>query len=519
MSSSTASAVCDRVVTEESLLGIDIGTSATKAVLARPDGTIIAQARRSHSLSLPRSGWAEHDADRIWWQDVLAVCAELAPVAGDGLRGICVSGIGPCVVPCDKRLHPLRPAILYGIDTRATSEIDELVGLFGASAILARSGSALSSQAVGPKLLWLRRHEHELWRRTAGWYMASSFIVAKLTGAYVLDHHSASQCDPLYDLEKGAWAQDWAAEVAPGVPLPELLWPAEQAGTVRRDAARDTGLPEGTPVVAGTVDAWAEAFSVGVRRPGDLMLMYGSTMFFVQIVKTSTPQSLLWSTQAVERGARSLAAGMSTSGSLTEWLRALAGNPEWDKFLAEAAAVPPGSRGLLVLPYFAGERTPVYDPLARGVVAGLTLRHGRAELLRATYEATAFGTREILDLLTSSAGPPARVVSVGGGTNADLWLQTVSDVTGIKQQIPAQTVGACYGDALLAAIGVGIVPPETDWSRTARSIVPSDASRPLYDDLFELYRRLYPATADIVHRLGTLTADERARSDAAVMTT
>jgi xylulokinase len=401
--------------------------------------------------------------------------------------------------------RPLRPAILYGIDTRATAEIEELERSLGADAILARGGSALSSQALGPKLLWLRRHEPEVWEQTAGWYMASSFVAARLTGAYVLDHHSASQCDPLYDLAASDWARDWAEEVAPGVPLPELVQPSDVVGTVTAAAAGETGLPEGTPVTAGTVDAWAEAFSAGVRRPGDLMLMYGSTLFFVQVVGTARPHGLLWLTEGVESETRTLAAGMSTAGLVTEWVRDLVGQPDWASLLSEAAEVPPGSRGLLLLPYFAGERTPIYDPLARGLVAGLTLAHGRAELLRATYEGIAFGIRQILELLSEASEPAARVVAVGGGTQADLWLQTVSDVTGVEQQVPEQTIGAAYGDALLAAIGTGLVPPETDWSHTARTVAPSDAARELYDDLYELYGRLYSATADVVHQLGRST--------------
>ncbi len=492
-------------MTEETLLGIDIGTSSTKAVLVRPDGAILARAAFEHPVSLPRPGWAEHDAETIWWNDVVGACAALVPIAGDGLRGVCVSGIGPCVVPCDADLRPLRPAILYGIDTRASEETEELERQFGAEAILGRGGSALSSQALGPKLLWLRRHEPELWSKTAGWYMATSFVVARLTGAYVLDHHSASQCDPLYDLERAGWAADWLAEVAPGVPLPELVWPSTQVGTVTAGASRATGLPEGTPVVAGTVDAWAEAFSVGVRRPHDLMAMYGSTMFFVQVVDRAAPAPSLWLTQGVEQGTRSLAAGMSTSGALTEWLRDLVGRPDWEELLAEAGRTPPGARGLLLLPYFAGERTPIYDPLARGVLAGLTLRHDRADLLRATYEGIALGTRQILALFAGSAGPPERVVAVGGGTRSPLWPQIVSDVTGVEQEIPKETVGACYGDALLAAIGTGLVDPQTDWTSIERTVRPASGTRELYDGLYELYAELYAQTADVVHRLVALT--------------
>jgi xylulokinase len=500
-------------VSQEAVLGIDIGTSATKAVLVRPDGAVLARARREHRLSLPRPGWAEHDAKQIWWADVVAVCNELAPLAGSGLRGVCVSGVGPCLLPCDETLEPLRPAILYGIDSRATTEIDELEQSLGADAILERSGSALSSQALGPKLRWLRTQEPDVWARTTGWYMASSFVVARLTGEYVLDHHSASQCDPLYDIAAADWAFDWLDEVAPGVPLPTLVWPSDVVGLVTAKASSETGLPQGTPVVAGTIDAWAESFSVGVRRAGEMMLMYGSTVFLIQVGEAASVNPLLWKTQGVEAGRPSLAAGMSTAGALTEWLRTLVGSPDWDQLLAEAQDTPAGARGLLLLPYFAGERTPIYDPLARGVVAGLTLGHDRGDLLRATYEGIAFGIRQILALLTDTVGAPSRTVAVGGGANSQLWLQIVSDVTGISQDVPEETLGACYGDALLAAIGIGLVTPETDWSRTVRTVEPSASAQRIYDQLFALYDDLYAQTAKTVHELALLARTQDATAE------
>ena len=493
----------------ELLLGIDIGTASTKGVLARPDGTVTATAQRPHRLSLPRPGWAEHDAEAVWWDDIRALCSELLPQAANrALGGVCVSGIGPCVLPCDAELRPLRPAILYGIDTRADAEIAELDHRLGAARILARGGSALTSQAIGPKLLWLLRHEPEVYERMASWHMASSFAVARLTGEYVLDHHSASQCDPLYDLEAAVWAEDWADEIAPGLPLPRLLWPGEVAGEVTAAAAAATGIPAGTPVAAGTIDAWAEAFSVGVRRPGDLMLMYGSTMFLVRVAEDLAPHPGLWGTAGVEPGTRTAAAGMATSGALTEWLRDLTGDGDFSALAAEAARVPAGSRGLLVLPYFAGERSPLFDPAARGVVAGLTLRHGRAELARAVYEATAFGVRHNLTAFEAAAGPANRVVAVGGGTKAAVWTQIVSDVAGVVQQIPAQAIGAAYGDALLAGIAAGLLPADTDWTTVADVVQPDLAQRVVYDELFGLYRELYPATAKIAHRLAEI--DERA---------
>ncbi len=489
------------------LLGIDIGTGSTKGLLCTPDGEVVATALRPHAMDLPRPGWAEVDAQVVWWDDVAGVCRELlAGVDPEQVAGMCVSGVGPCLLLCDAQLDPVRPAILYGIDTRATAEIDELTERLGADAVLDRCGKALSSQAVGPKMLWVRRHEPQAWERAAGWYNSSSFVVARLTGEYVIDHHTASQCDPLYDLREGTWAQDWADEVCPDVPLPRLAWPSEVVGTVTAEAARLTGLAPGTPVSAGTVDAWAEAFSAGVRRPGDLMLMYGSTMFFVQVLEQYRSHPLLWTTAGVEPGSRTLAAGMSTSGSLTGWVSELTGRTPFADLVAEAAAVPPGSDGLLMLPYFSGERTPIFDPRARGVIAGLSLRHRRGHLFRAVYEGIAFGIRQILEFLEDGAEPPRRLVAVGGGTQGGLWTQVVSDVCGRDQELPLQTIGACYGDALLAAIGTGTVPAATDWAAVERVVRPDPDVRGVYDNLFAAYSDLYPATRDVVHQLADLQA-------------
>ncbi len=499
----------------ELLIGIDMGTGSSKGVLATPDGTILATATEAHSLSLPRPGWAEADPEGVWWPDVVAICRRLVAAAdGATVAGVCVSGVGPCLVLCDESTTSVRPAILYGIDMRATAEIEELTRRYGADAILERGGTPLSTQAVGPKALWVQRHEPEVWARARRWYNSSSYIVARLTGEYVLDHHTASQCDPMYDIKANSWYADWAAEVMAGLPMPRLAWPSDVVGTVDANGAAATGLPVGTPVCAGTVDAWAEAFSAGVRRPGDLMLMYGSTMFFVQVLRSLRSHPMLWTTAGVDPGSYTLAAGMSTSGSLTAWVQELTGGVPFEQLVAEAAAVPAGSDGLLLLPYFAGERTPIFDARARGVVAGLSLRHRRGHLFRAVYEGIAFGIRQILELLEQDVDAVTRLLAVGGGTQGGLWTQVVSDVTGREQLLPAETVGASYGDALLAAIGVGLVPAATDWARVDRRVQPNPAVREVYDRLYAAYGELYPATRTSVHLLAELqesAADEAAR--------
>lgn len=491
------------------VLGVDVGTLSTKGLLVRLDGSVAATVVRQHELSTPRPGWAEHDAETIWWDEVVAVTRDLlAQFPDDRVVAVGASGIGPCVLPCDADGTPLRQAILYGIDSRATDEIDELTKAYGAEAIQRRCGSVLTTQAAGPKLAWVRHKEPEVWSATRSVHMSSSFLVHRLTGEYVLDHASASQFNPLYDPTAKAWITEWADDVAPGLALPRLAWPGEVVGTVTATAAATTGLSEGTPVVAGSIDAWTESVSVGVKQPGDVMLMYGTTMFLIEVTESLHTWPTLWGTSGVLQGTYNLAAGMATSGAVTDWLRRVTGS-SFEDLVDEARAVGPGAEGLLMLPYFAGERTPLFDPDARGVVAGLTLRHGRAHLYRAALEATAFGVRHNLEAMADAGGHAARLVAVGGGTKGGLWTQIVSDVVGTPQQLPRNTVGAAYGDAILAATGSGVVTEaDTDaWNPVDHVVEPDPATAETYDRLYALYRDLYPATTDVTHALAALQRD------------
>jgi xylulokinase len=243
------------------------------------------------------------------------------------------------------------------------------------------------------------------------------------------------------------------------------------------------------------------------------MVMYGSTLFFVQVLQTYRTHPTLWTTAGVEPGQHTIAAGMSTSGSLTTWVQDLCGGASFEDLVAEASALPPGSDGLLVLPYFAGERTPHFDPRARGVVAGLTLRHRRGHLFRAAYEGIAFGVRQIIEFLEHDDDPIRRLVAVGGGTQGGLWTQIVSDVTGRPQEVPAQTIGASYGDALLAGIGGGHLAPDTDWAAAGSVVEPRSETREVYDRLYAAYTELYPLTRDVVHGLASLQQESFAEAD------
>lgn len=485
-------------MSEGLLLGVDIGTSSSKGVLVTREGTILARAYREHGTSSPCPGWFEHDAETVWWQDFRAIVRELlSACAPQRVDAVGISGIGPTLLPADSYGNPLRPAILYGVDTRASSEIDELTEELGNEAILRHAGTVLSSQAVGPKFRWLANHEPEVYKRTELFLMCSSYLVHRLTGEYVLDHQSASQAVPMYDLAARQWSP-WAERVAPGIELPRLVWPTDIAGRITAVAAAETGLPQGIPVTGGVVDAWSEAFSAGVAEPGATMIMYGTTMFLIDVLTDPLPRQGLWTTCGAVPGTYTLAAGMATSGSITDWLRRISGR-DYAELAALAAGAPAGSKGLLLLPYFAGERTPMFDPDARGMLAGLTLGHGIGELYRAALEGIAYGVRHNLETMRAAGGAASRLVAVGGGTTGGLWTQIVSDVTGAEQQVPAETVGACFGNAMLAAVAVGDSP--RGWNPIVRTVTPDARRYESYNEYYRRYRELYPATEQIAHFL------------------
>lgn len=481
------------------VIGIDIGTSSSKAVMVDPDGTIIAQARHPHDTDSPAPGHFQHDPENIWWQDVVELLAELSTAVNvSRARAVCLSGIGPAVLLADDNDIPLHPAILYGIDTRANLEISELTTEIGVAKLLERTGNTLSSQSVGPKIRWLRRHHPEVLAHARRYFTAQSYLVHRLTGEYILDHYSAGATDPLYDLAATNWWDDQWQYIAPELQLPRLLRPGDIAGVVTAKASAATGLTPGLPVLAGTIDALAEAISVGVRKPGDCMVMYGSTLFIVQVTESPFRHPALFATEGERPENWTAAAGMSTAGLAAQWFSSVC-EVDIGSLHDEAAKVAHGSNGLVFLPYLAGERTPILDPQASGVWVGLTLRHGRGHLYRSILEGVGYGVRHNLAEMALAGAVPQRLVAVGGGATSDLWPQIVSDITGVPQQLPSITTGASYGDARLAAEVCGV--STTEWNPALRTLQPNASTAGLYLGQYEVYRASYQQLTDQLHQL------------------
>ncbi|MAQ85718.1 MAG: carbohydrate kinase [Maritimibacter sp.] len=489
-------------------LGVDIGTFESKGVLVDASGTILAQATAPHEMIVPRPGWAEHRADEDWWGDFVTITRKLLDSSGidpADIACIATSAIGPCMLPVDADGRPLMNGVLYGVDTRASAEIAELTDTIGADVILDRCGNALTSQSVGPKILWLARNRPELFEKTAKVLTSTSYLNFWLTGDYTIDRYTAAGFTPLYDVATGDWTDD-LGEIVPLDRLPRLLWSTEIAGHVTEAAAAETGLAPGTPVTAGTIDAVAEAVSVGVRAPGDMMMMYGSTVFIIEVTPDRVTDPRLWYAPWLFPGTHASMAGLATSGTLTHWFRdrfarELPRDKAFPALAAEAAESPPGANGLLMLPYFSGERTPIHDPNARGTFFGLNLTHTRGDMYRALIEGIAHGTAHVFDTYREAGAAPNRVLAVGGGVQNATWLQATSDIGDVPQQVCERTVGASYGDAFLAACAVGLAQPgDIDgWNPVTRTIAPEQHD--VHARQHALFLRLYEQTKDIAAEL------------------
>jgi xylulokinase len=506
----------------EYLLGIDVGTSGSSGVIVDEELNVVASESVTHEVSVPTPGWAEHDPEAVWWNDFIELSERLverAPAGPGDVAGVGVSALHASMVPLDGDGDPLRPAILYGVDTRTSEEIDILDDRIGPDRIYEVSGNSLTYQSVGPKILWYKRNEPGKYERTETITDTTGYLTYRLTGNYTIDNAIAAFFHPLFDLSAVEWADEMFDEVGISRDLvPESRWSTELAGHVTPAAARETGLAEGTPVIVGTGDAIASLVCVGAVEPGDAIFMYGTTGVIYTTLDQPHPTRDLWAFPHCLEDTYTIAGGMATSGAVLRWFRnefaqettqQVEDDGDAYALLDErAAAVDPGSDGLVLLPYFSGERTPMNDDAARGTITGLSLSHTRAHVYRAILEAVGYGFRHHLDAMEAAEVPVERVLAIGGGAQSPLWRQIVSDITGVRQEYVANPIGSPLGGAYLAGLGTGLFDDLEHMKETQEVIdttEPNPENRDVYDGYYSVYRDLYPQTKNSMHRLVELS--------------
>ncbi len=479
-------------------LGIDVGTTATKAVLLDAEEGVIAQAERPAELVSEHPGWAEEDP-REWWANICALASDLDL---DRVRAVGVSGMVPCVIPIGADGEPLRRSIQQN-DSRATREVEKVRGWLADAEVLERTGSPVTQQSVAPTLLWLQRHEPGVWSETRTIVGSYDFIAAKLTGAAGVERNWALESG-LYDFRTGGWAADICAsvDIDPGL-LPAVHAASERVGEVTRAASAATGLRQGTPVVAGSADHVASAFAAGLLEEGDLLVKLGGAGDILLTTADPLVDERLYLDYHLAPD-RWLPNGcMAASGTLIRWFqRELAGGAPLEALDAEAERIPPGAAGIVALPYFLGEKTPVNDPDARGAFVGLHLGHTRGAMFRAVLEAIGFGFRHHLDVFAERGFEARRVRVTNGGARSPLWRQVTADVLGRALEMPA-SAGSAFGAAFTAGMGTGMF---SDWSEVERfvsireTVEPDPAAAAPYEEAYVAYRELYPQLRPLYQR-------------------
>lgn len=484
------------------LLGIDLSTTGAKALLIDERGDVIASESTPLALSTPRPLWAEQQP-RDWWEATVAsirAALAAADASGDEVRAIGLTGQMHGLVLLDHQGKPLRPAILWN-DQRTAAECDEIRARIGRSRLIAVTGNDALTGFTAPKVLWVRRHEPEIYARAAHLLLPKDYIRYCLTGEYAMDKADGSGT-LLFDLA----ARDWSPEVTDALNIPRSWLPPTHegpavTGVMSADAAALTGLAAGTPVMAGGGDQAAQAVGVGAIAPGTAAITLGTSgvVFAATSAPLFEPEGRLHAfCHAVPGRWHLMGVMLSAAGSL-QWLRdTLAPGIGFDALMDEAAQAPAGSEGLLFLPYLSGERTPHPDPLARGAWVGLTLRHTRAHLVRAVLEGVAFGLRDGFTLLAQvGLGGLGKVRVSGGGARSPLWRAILASVLATPLEAVAANEGAAYGAALLAGVGMGVWPDVA--AACASTIQPGEITPPngdwqtTYERLYPVYQSLYPA--------------------------
>lgn len=505
----------------EYLLGSDIGTTLTKTVLVDMAGKEIAAATSEYGVLHPRPLWAEQWPD-VWLDAFVASVREVvgkAAIHPEQIVGIGVSGLyGGSGIPVDKTMTPIRPCIIW-MDRRAEEEVNWVRSHLDVEKLFKITGNGVDSYHGFTKMLWMKRHEPDAWKRVYRFVTPNGYVIHHLTGELAIDQSSAGNIGGVFDLSARTWSKascEWLG--IPTAKLPErIVESSDIVGRITPSSAKLTGLAAGTPVIAGGIDAAVATLSAGAFDPGNHVAMIGTSMCWgvVHDGESVSPNLVSMPYVAYPTSKVYTFGGAATAGALPRWFRDEFGQAEamdaeaggasaYQLLDAAASKVSPGADRLVVLPYFMGERSPIWDSGARGTILGLTLSHSRAHVYRALLEGVAFALRHNIEAgVDMGFELDDTCVLVGGAANSPVWAQILSDVTGYKL-IAVRGSEAALGAALLAGIGTGCVDSFEairGWLVHGETIHPDSATKGIYDRLFHIYKQTYRNLKSTMHEL------------------
>lgn len=479
-------------------LGIDVGTTSVKVILISDRGRIVDEESADHDLISLHPNWAEEDA-LIWWtgvkRAVKAVCGRNTALAGS-IGAIGVSSMVPAIVMLDDQGRPVRNTIQQN-DARALDQIAEVSARLDQEELLRLTGGYTNQQHVLPRLLWVKENEPEVWAGTATVTGACDYITYCLTGQWSIEVNWAVESG-LYDIHR----QTWVDKYFDAFDIPPRLFPkVNQSITVvgkTKDFLAELGLPAGIPVIAGSADHVASTLAAGIIDEGDLLIKFGGAGDILYCTNNIVVSEKLFFDYHIVPDKYLLNGCMAASGSLIKWYtKDILGidDPAVFKGMDQAAEkVPPASAGLVILPYFLGEKTPIFDPEARGVMFGLTLSHTRAHIFRAVLEAVIYGFRHHMDVMRDMGYVPKMIYAANGGAKSAIWCQIASDVLAAPIRSFPRHPGSALGVAFLAGMSVGVF---QDWKEIHKflddhqSFKPNPAHTAIYDKAYAVYRSIY----------------------------
>lgn len=498
------------------LLGIDIGTSSCKVALFRPDGTVAAQENREYNIYYPRPGWVEQNPEE-WWEAVRGALGAMKESVGSlfaEIAGIGMDGQGWSAIAVDSGGSVLCDSPIW-MDTRAAGICGEWNERIGKDRIFGISGNPLEAAYTLPKILWLKKNRPEVYSRIDKILQSNSFIGYKLTGNMTQDVSQgyAWQC---FDIRRGCWSEEACRLFGIDIAMLPDIFPCHQViGNVTKTAAALTGLPEGTPVVAGGLDAACGALGAGVIHPGETQEQGGQAGGMSICLNAVKPDPRLILSFHVVPGLWLLQGGTVGGGGVIRWFErefcaeerleaGRSGKSPLAEMDLEAESVPDGSDGLVFLPYMAGERSPVWDTEAKGVYYGIDYSKTRAHFIRASMEGVAFSLKHNLDVAKETGADAEVLRSMGGAANSRFWTQMKADVTGKRIVVPASDTATTLGAAILAGVGTGVYENFEDAvSRTIhirREHIPDMDRHERYREAYGTYRDLYRNLEGIMHR-------------------